>query len=134
VNTAPLFRAAGLLHPADALRAALGLFVEPAEIPDEVQAILVQTAEHFLRGGGRVTLREWRRMTAVERGSLSAAGLRLAAEAASSTGFASTSPAAALAVHGILDGGRTAATVANHAALEAAASRIASERGGTPLR
>lgn len=134
MSRGPLLRLARLLFPWDRFREALGILPDQGEVPEEVAGLLEAHAERFLRGGGTVSLREWARMTTAERAALTVAGSRLRAEIASATGFASSAPAAALAVHGVIDGGRLASEIANHVAIDDAARKIAAERERRPPR
>lgn len=127
--TGLLYRFAGALRPLAALRARLGLWRAPADVPDDVAALLTRAAEAFLRAGGSVTARVWLGLSVPERGALVAAGNRLRADVAAGVGWASQGRQEALAMYGLLDGGRLAGTVGLEVAAIDAARRA---REGVP--
>lgn len=101
-----LYRLSGALSRFDRLRLALGLWRAPAQLPDEVLAVLVGLAERFLRAGGALSPADWLGLSRDERAAFVAAGDRVQAERAGVTGAAASGLPGLLAVTGALDGGR----------------------------
>lgn len=93
----------------------------------EAGGALVAAAVEFLRGGGMVSLVEYRRLLPIERAALAAAGTALRAEAAATVGYASLGPYAAAEVLSPADGGaaKEAITLAQGIERAVAAARRA---------
>lgn len=125
-----LYSLAGALRPIDRLRARLGLWRAPGEVPEDVAALLVAVAERFLRAGGSLSLPDWGRLSVPERAAFVAAGDRVAADRAGVVGVAAQGLRGALAVHGVLDGGRMRVEAED----EAAVARLASPEGPLAAR
>lgn len=114
-----------LLRPG-AYRRAIGRAVSGSE---EAATELTFAAEAFLRAGGSVSLAEWARLLPVERAALTAAGVALAAEAASAAGLASQGPLQAAAVLAPADDGQARNGIL---LADAVARAVASARAAEP--
>ena len=99
----------------------------------EAASLLDETAEHFLRGGGAITLDEWSILSTSERAALKEAGDRIRIELAWMTGMAAQNLDAAATVISELDGGAMRLQVAGlrlQAQVDKVSSKIMEKANG----
>ena len=105
-----------------------GLAVVDGDLEEEARELLVESAEHFLRAGGTVTLTEWEGLSMDSRSAFVTAGDRQRALAAYLFGAAARSKAEGLAILSTADGGDQLVRELLEKTTEIAADRIEAKR------
>lgn len=112
----------------DRFMIASGLASVEGELEEEARELLVESAEHFLRAGGALTLAEWEGLSSETRSAFVTAGDRQRAMGAYLYGSAARSKAEGLAILSVADGGDQLVREMLEKTTEIAADRIEAQR------